>query len=34
MDTEYCMFGVDLLIEFDIPRIVVENCLVIVEVVA
>jgi len=28
------MFGVDLLVEFDIPRIVVESCLVIVEMVA
>ena len=25
------MFGVDLFAEFDIPRIVVESCLVIVE---
>ena len=28
------MFGVDLLVDFDIPRIVFESCLVIVEMVA
>jgi len=34
VDTEYFVFGVDLLVEFDIPRIVVESCLVFVEMVA